>query len=109
MPWQPLRDDREDEPDPVKVSLDRVMRHLGSPTVETVTSVFDRWPDLVGEQVASRARPVSLRDGTLLVSVEDPAWATQLRFLEAHVVAGIAAEFGPEEVGRLEVRVRPRG
>lgn len=93
----------------MKVSLDRVMRHLGSPTVETVTSVFDRWPDLVGEQVASRARPVSLRDGTLLVSVEDPAWATQLRFLEAHVVQGIAAEFGPHEVVRLEVRVRPRG
>lgn len=91
----------------MKVSLDRFMRHLGSPGVETVTSVFDRWSDLVGEQVAARARPVSLRDGVLVVGVEDPAWATQIRFLEAQVLAGIAAEFGPDEVVRIEVRVRP--
>jgi predicted nucleic acid-binding Zn ribbon protein len=91
----------------MKASLDRVMRHLGSPKVETVTSVFDRWPDLVGEQVASRARPVSLRDGVLVVAVEDPAWATQIRFLEAQVLAGIAAEMGAAEVTRIEVRVRP--
>jgi len=91
----------------MKASLDRFMRHLGSPAVETVTSVFDRWSDLVGEQVAARARPVSLRDGVLVVAVEDPAWATQIRFLEAQVLAGIAAEFGPDEVVRIEVRVRP--
>jgi predicted nucleic acid-binding Zn ribbon protein len=91
----------------MKASLDRVMRHLGSPAVETVASVFDRWPDLVGEQVASRARPVSLRDGVLVVGVDDPAWATQIRFLEAQVLAGIAAELGPDEVVRIEVRVRP--
>ena len=92
----------------MKVSLDRVMHHLGSPAVETVASVFDRWPALVGEQVASRATPVSLRDGTLVVRVDDPAWATQLRFLEAKVVQGIAAELGPDEVVRLEVRVSRR-
>ena len=91
----------------MKASLDRVMRHHGSPEVETVASVFDRWPVLVGEQVASRARPVSLRDGVLVVAVDDPAWATQIRFLEAQVVAGIAADLGPDEVVRIEVRVRP--
>lgn len=107
MPWQPLPDDGPPDPTPMQASLDRVMRHLGSPEVATVTSVFDRWPALVGEQVASRATPVSLRDGVLVVAVDDPAWATQIRFLEAQVVAGIAADLGPDEVRRVEVRVRP--
>jgi|SRR5680860_1222213 len=106
MPWQPLPGSEPDEPTAVGSSLDRVMKRLGAARVATTQSVFDRWPDLVGEQVASRARPVSLRDATLLVSVDDPAWATQLRFLEAQILTGIAAEFGPDEVVRIEVRVR---
>jgi predicted nucleic acid-binding Zn ribbon protein len=93
----------------MKASLDRVMHHLGSPAVETVGSVFDRWPELVGPQVAARATPVSLRDGTLVVAVDDPAWATQIRFLEAQVLTGLAAALGPDEVTRIEVKVRPGG
>lgn len=102
--------DRED-PDPRRVAapLDRLMRHLGAPKVATVRSLFDRWPDAVGEQVASQASPLSLKDGVLLVGVDDPAWATQLKFLEAELLARLAAEFGPDEVTAIEVRVRRRG
>ena len=90
-------------------ALDRLMRNLGSPKVETVRSVFDRWPDLVGEQVAARSQPIALRDGVLSVGVDDPAWATQLRFLEAELLRQIAVEFGPDEVTSIDVKVRPRG
>lgn len=88
-------------------SLDRLMRNFGAPKVSTVRSVFDRWPELVGEQVAARARPISLRDAVLTIGVTDPAWATQLRFLEAELLGKIATHFGPDEVTSIEVKVRP--
>ncbi len=90
-------------------ALDRVMRHLGTPTLATVRSVFDRWPELVGEHLAARAHPISLRDGVLSVGVDDPAWATQLRFMEADLVVRIAAELGPDEVTSIQIRVRSTG
>jgi len=108
MPWEPLPDHHDGGPRLVGAPLDRLMRHLGAPKVETVRSLFDRWPDAVGEQVASQASPVSLKDGVLVVGVDDPAWATQLRFLESELLERLAAEFGPGEVTSIEVRVRRR-
>jgi predicted nucleic acid-binding Zn ribbon protein len=108
MPWEPLPDHRDAGPGRVGAPLDRLLRHLGAPKVETVRSLFDRWPDAVGEQVASQASPISLRDGVLVVGVDDPAWATQLRFLEGELLTRLAAEFGADEVTSIEVRVRRR-
>ncbi len=109
MPWEPLPGSVDKGPATVGAALDRVMRHLGTPKLATVRSVFDRWPELVGENLASRAHPISLRDGVLLIGVDDPAWATQLRFMEADLVARIAAEFGPDEVVSIQIRVRAPG
>ena len=70
--------------------------------------MFGRWEEAVGPAIAANVRPVRLEQGTLLVEVDDPAWATQVRFLADDVrtrlrdVAGVVVE-------RLEVRVgRPR-
>jgi len=108
MPWEPLPDHADGGPRPVGAPLERLMHHLGAPKVETVRSLFDRWPDAVGAQVAAQASPISLKDGVLVVGVDDPAWATQLRFLEAELLGRLAAEFGADEVTSIEVRVRRR-
>ena len=107
MPWEPLPGRREAEPSPLGASLDRVVRHLGGTSADAVTELFRRWPELVGSTVGSHSRPIKLRDGVLVVAVADPAWATQLRFLEVTLVERLQAELGPEAVRRMEVRVRP--
>jgi predicted nucleic acid-binding Zn ribbon protein len=109
VPWEPLRSDDDGAPIRVGMPLDRLMANLGGPKLSTVRSLFDRWPELVGPQVASQAEPRSLRDGVLVVAVEDPAWATQLRYLEAELLTRIAALFGAGEVSSIEVRVRRDG
>jgi hypothetical protein len=42
-----------------------------------------------------------------VVAVSDPAWATQLRFLETTLLERLQAELGPDTVTVIEVRVRP--
>lgn len=103
--WQPLPGQ---VPDPRRVgdSLDRVAAAMGVPRASTLSGVFASWADLVGESVAQHARPASLRDGTLVVAVDEPAWATQLRWLEADLVARLEDVLGPGQVARIEVRVR---
>ena len=81
------RRDPDDEPEyeePVAVTaaLDRVLRSLrGGAGRREVGGVFGRWEEAVGPAVAAHVRPVRLERGTLLVEVDDPAWATQVRFL----------------------------
>ena len=67
-------------------------------------SVFGRWAELVGSDIAEHATPVSLRDGELTVAASSTAWATQLRTLQRQLLSRIAAGLGPHVVRRLKVQ-----
>jgi predicted nucleic acid-binding Zn ribbon protein len=67
--------------------------------------VFGRWAEAVGDAIAGHVRPIKL-DGTMLVvEVDDPAWATQLRFLEATLKQRLL-EVAEVNVETIEARVR---
>jgi predicted nucleic acid-binding Zn ribbon protein len=66
--------------------------------------VFSRWEHLVGPDIAAHARPTALRAGTLIVVVDQPAWAAQLRFMAGDLLARIRAEAEAVEVARIEIR-----
>lgn len=86
--------------------LDRLVRHLGGPSFVAVDTVFGDWEELVGEQVAAHTQPVSVRDGVLVVQVDDPAWATQIRFLEHDLLTRVGDAIGSGELTSLQVRVK---
>jgi predicted nucleic acid-binding Zn ribbon protein len=100
--------DDEDAPRPLAESLDRVARALGGPGAPALGSVFSHWDDIVGPAVAGHSWPVSMRDGVLVVAVDEPVWHTQLTYLQADLVGRVNAVAGAGAVTRLEVRVRRR-
>ena len=108
------------DPVPIGESLDGVLRSLrpdppagakqgpvGGATATQMGSVFGRWAEAVGEAVAAHVTPVKLDGSKLVVEVDDPAWATQLRFLEAMLkqrladVAGVVIEVIEARVKRF--------
>lgn len=95
------------EPVSMHASLDRIVRHLGGPSADVTTRIFGRWPELVGDAIAAQSRPVSMNGTTLVVAVSDPAWATQLRFLERDLIDRLRTELGHDALDAIEVRVRP--
>jgi predicted nucleic acid-binding Zn ribbon protein len=104
--WRPLPDASGPGPRTVGASLDRVAASLGVQRASTLSTVFSAWPELVGEAVASRATPRRLAGTVLHVSVEEPAWATQLTWLEAELLKRLEDVVGPGAVTAIEVRVR---
>ncbi len=97
------------EPIPLTSSINGVVRALrgGTSDARSMGTLFSRWVDAVGEVVADHARPVKLDGDRLLVEVDEPGWATQLRFLEADVIARLRSVAGLE-VSRFDIRVKPR-
>ncbi len=95
------------DPIPISQSLDGVVRSLRGPSREAVGGVFGRWVDAVGEQVAERVRPLKLDERVLVVEVDDPAWATQVKFLTATIIERLR-EVAGVEIERVEVRVDRR-
>src|SRR5215472_13200873 len=102
MTWRPLPS-QPGEPDPRRLSssLDDVARTIGAPPADALAVVFSRWEEVVGPGVAAHSRPVSLVRSTLVVSVDHSAWATQLRYLGATILARITDAVGHEVASRL--------
>jgi predicted nucleic acid-binding Zn ribbon protein len=112
MSWRPFSPSAsEREPRPVRESLERVTARLGMAPPDVLGHVFTRWEELVGADVAAHATPLTLRDATLTISVDHPAWATSLRILSADLIRRITEGVGPAAVVEIVVTVagsRPR-
>lgn len=89
---------------PLSVGLDRVVRSLRGTGAQATHTLFGRWQQVVGEGIAAHAKPVKLEHGRLLVYVDEPGWATQLRYLEGDLVERLAA--AGVEVAAIDLRVR---
>lgn len=96
-----------DEPVPLSDALAQVGAELGIAPGDAHGRLEARWSEVMGDDVAAHARLVSVRDGVLTVAVDDPIWATQLRYLETAVVTRATALLGPSVVASLRVRVSP--
>jgi hypothetical protein len=88
--------------------LDAVLAGLGGPTVEAIVVVHERWPEVVGDEVAPHAKPLGITQGRLQIGVESPGWASHLRWSEADIVARLTLLLGAEQVTSLAIRVTRR-
>lgn len=83
------------------------------PSASALGGLFRGWDDAVGAGVAAHARPVVLDNGRLVVEVDEPGWATQLRYLERDLLDRVRPLVAPAPLTSLDVRVKgarnPRG
>jgi predicted nucleic acid-binding Zn ribbon protein len=100
--WSGPGPDKRD-PQPFGAASLELARTRGWSTRVAEGSVFGQWPTVVGEQIAEHANPASLRDGVLTVEAESTAWATQLRMVQAQLLAKIAAAVGDGVVTSLRI------
>ena len=95
-------------PQPIGPALDAVMRGLGAPEASGVHLVFDRWSEVVGDALAARTSPLRMDGSRLVLSVDEPAIATHVRFLQTELLARLAELLGPGRVTDLDLRVGPK-
>lgn len=106
MPWEPLPGSTEREPTQITEALDQLAKFIGSPSSTAMSRLFSGWEKIIGPTLAAICQPLSIKDGTLTLSVSDPAWVTQVRFLENEIISKVADHVGEGSPERLDVRVR---
>lgn len=89
---------------PLSDGLDQVVRSLRGAGAQATYTLFGRWQAVVGDAIAAHAKPVKIEAGRLLVHVDEPGWATQLRYLEDDLVQRLTA--AGVEVTSIDLRVR---
>lgn len=84
------------------------MGTLRAPPVDVLDSVFTKWPEIVGDDVAAHSRPLSIDGHTLIIAAEDSTWASELRWLENEVISRVAEVSKSDRISALNVRVARR-
>lgn len=76
------------------------------PGAGVLGTVFSRWDEIAGPALARHARPLRLTPGELVVAVDEPAWATQVRSLAGELLRRVG-EVAGEAPAQLRVTVKP--
>jgi predicted nucleic acid-binding Zn ribbon protein len=92
-------------PRPIGTSIDAMVDRLGNRDALALASVFSDWEAICGPRLAPHTRPVRCDATALVVAVDQPAWATQVRTAGPGLLARIAARTGVTPA-RVEVTVR---
>jgi predicted nucleic acid-binding Zn ribbon protein len=92
---------------PIGSAVDRLLRQRGMEDALVLGRVTTCWEDVVGPEVARQVHPQVVRGGELVVSVDHPAWATELEMAGSAVLGRLAERLGDAAPERLSVRVRP--
>jgi predicted nucleic acid-binding Zn ribbon protein len=87
-------------------SITEYLYGQGLEELQILAKIRVLWADVVGEQVAQHAQPESLRDGELWVTVDQPAWATELRFVANDIISKLDEQLASVSVSALKVHVR---
>ena len=87
--------------------LSMVGRRLGLDHPREVGVVWERWHEIVGEDIASHAEPSSLRGGLLRVRTDFPAWATEITYLADEIRTRANETVGRDLVNEVRVWTGP--
>jgi len=101
--WSGAGPDARD-PQPLGATLRSWIATAGAGADLTRATIFGRWAQIVGAEVADHCAPVSLVDGELVLQAESTAWATQIRMLAPQIARRINAEVGERSVARIRAR-----
>ena len=103
-PGPPVGRPRRDDPQRLGQAIGGLLDQHGWQQRAAIGSVFGRWAEIVGPDLAAHTRPDSFADGELTVTADSTAWATQVRLLAPQLVRRLAAELGDGTIRRVKVR-----
>ena len=92
------------DPQPLGATLRTWVASAGAGADLKKATLFAKWAEIVGAEVADHCAPVSLVDGELVLQAESTAWATQIRMLAPQLLRRINAEVGDRSVLRIRAR-----
>lgn len=66
--------------------LDQTLKKMGLTKRYHAELAIDRWPQIVGEDIATHACPVRMEDGVLFISVSSSVWSHHLFMLKESII-----------------------
>lgn len=93
---------------PLEEALENALRKLGLVEPALMLEILAAWEELAGEPWISRARPLYLRQGALVVEATERTAVAFLRYGTGELERRLRGRFG-DVIQRVEIRPPARG
>lgn len=70
--------------------------------------IWKVWDEVVGPDISRNAKPLWIKDRRLKVTVSDPIWLQELKFVEKDIKEKLNKKLGRKAVEKIEFRVGPK-
>ena len=77
--------------------------HSGALFSHEDIKIFEIWAQAVDDEIASNARPISFKNGKLVLMVIDPIWRNELNFLKTNIITSLNKILGKKKVRHIEL------
>jgi hypothetical protein len=67
--------------------------------------IWKVWDEVVGQAISKNARPLWIKNGKLKVTVSDPIWLQELKFVEKDIREKLNDKLGRKAIDTIEFRV----
>jgi predicted nucleic acid-binding Zn ribbon protein len=98
---------RRRAPRPAAEALQAALRRAAPKT--RLAAVQAAWAEAVGERIAAEAKPVSERDGTVVIACSDPVWTQELDLMQDRLLIALRSRLGDDAPRSLRFRVKGEG
>ncbi len=83
--------------------LGQTLKGAGLEATSAIWQIAERWPDIVGPRIATRAAPVRLRGDELVLAAPDAVWRQELTLLGPDIVERVNHSIGKPLVRRVRL------
>ena len=101
---------KQDKPSdfvPIGHVIDSVLKNIRSEADYGLTKVWRLWDGVVGETIASNARPAAFKGQLLIVHVISSTWVHQLQFLKNDLITQLNDALGQSLVKDIKFKIGP--
>jgi len=81
-----------------------VVKSSGMKSNLNISNIFNRWKEIVGDEICKKAKPFRITRGTLYVSVATSTWANELNLMSDQLIKKINSFIGEEVVKGIRFR-----
>jgi predicted nucleic acid-binding Zn ribbon protein len=99
-------DDRSKEPISIGAVVDRLLLEGVFARGMPIATLASKWPQVVGERLATETSPISLEGGVLTVGATNGPWGAQARFLNDEIRKRAEEALGDGTVTSVRIVVR---
>lgn len=96
---------RKGKPEPISSLLQGIVENISRAKKNDINTIVNEWSNITGREIFRHTKPVSLKQGNLLVNVDESAWLYQVSFMKNDIVTALNKKLGQNKIKNIRFRI----